>query len=548
MRFIEKFEENVRNYPDKVILRDSETSLTFRELDELSGRVYAYLKQKGIGKEDFTMIQLPHGLDAYICLLGVWRAGAATVVVDAMTGIERVAFIHDDCKCTFTISQQIWNEILHVNPCKGHTKTDPHDAAFAVYTSGSEGTPKGVIHEYGSLDFMPLNLKRLVEKVCDKPLSTESIQYSYVPISTIGTIAICTMSIWHPLTSDIGSLDLMKNPQKLREYIETRNDFSIAFFPPSYYIYNKIAALNIGLVYLASEPLNDYYQEDNCLLNIYIQSEGYHICGFRLDKAYKNTPIGNPTDKEMVMLFDDDEQITKKGAIGELCYRNPYFRGYINDEERTRNSFVNGYFRSGDIARVNEDGNYVILGRKTDMIKINGNRIEPAEIEAAVKRVLGIDWAFAKGFVQPERSFICVYYTAEVDIDYAKTREELLKILPAYMIPSYFIKVDCIPRLPNGKVNRQAFKAPAVEEYITEYTAPANELEERLCQTMQEVLGLERIGTHDDFYLLGGDSLRTIQLVSQLNIDELTVTDVYAARTPKAIAERWFGKQLLCDD
>lgn len=544
MTFIEKFEENVRLYPDKVILQDSESKLTFRELDEMSGRVYAYLKAKDIGKEDFVMIHLPYGVSPYVCLLGVWRAGAAAVMVDVTTSNDRTSFIYSDCQCKFTIDTERWSEIINTIPLNGHEQTDLHDAAFVVYTSGSEGAPKGVVHEYGKLEFTATNLHEVIIRMCDGLNPVDNIQYCFVPISTIGAIGVILMSVWTPLAADIGSVALMKNPPKLIEYIVERK-IALAFFPPTYFVYNNIDAESLKLVYMSSEPLRNFHRGKPQLVNMYVQSEGCHICGFKLDKAYNNTPIGKPVENGIDMrLYDDEGLPVSVGGIGELCYKNPYFRGYINDEERTRQAFVGEYFRSGDIARVNEDGNYVILGRKTDMIKINGNRIEPAEIEAAVKRVLGIDWAFAKGFVQPERSFICVYYTANIEVDLASVREELMRMLPNYMIPSYFIHVDEIPRLPNGKIDRKAFKAPDIEQFLRQYVAPTNEVEERLCTVMQQILEVERIGIDDDFFLLGGDSLRSIRLATECNIDGLNVNDIYAARTPRAITERWMLKQM----
>lgn len=543
MTFIEKFEENVRLYPDKVILQDPDHALTLSDAYELSGRIYAYLSHHGIGREQFVMLHLPHGVNAYACLLGVWRAGAAAVLADTSVSEERFSYMCRDCHCLATIDDAVWREVMTFQPKEGHADTSPHDAAFAVYTSGSEGNPKGVVHEYGKLDFFPSNLKRLIGDVCHTPISTERIQFCFVPFSTIGAIAIITMSVWNPMTSDIGSIALMKNPKALLEYLKER-DVNMAFFPPSLYTAYPVQTAKLNLLYFASEPLRSFYEDRSTLLNIFIQSEGYHICGFKLDKAYPNTPVGQPVESHMIKLLDDDGKEVVLGQLGELCYLNPYFRGYINDEDRTRQAFVGDYFRSGDIARLNEDGNYVILGRKTDMIKINGNRIEPAEIEACVKRVLGIDWAFAKGFVTEERSFICVYYTADINIDLSTVREELMKRLPNYMIPSYFIHIDDVPRLPNGKIDRQAFKAPDVEDYHTDYAAPTNEMEARLCQLMQQILGIDRIGIDDDFFLLGGDSLRTIRLATECNIDGLTVTDIYAARTPRAIAERWMWHQI----
>lgn len=539
MTFIEKFEENVRLYPDKVILQDSETRLTFRELDELSGRVYAYLKTKGIGREDFVLISLPHGILPYVAMIGVWKAGAALVASGVGMPKEREAFIFDKCKCLMAIDIDEWAKISKTGFLHGHEETDLHDACFAVYTSGSEGEPKGMIHEYGQLD-MSASITPY-EGIVKFP--EYSVEYIPIPFNFAGVMFACTWLLYRCVAIDAGPLSLMRNPVELQKYLIERK-INIATFPPSYITKNNIVSPYLHFIQISMETAQNVNPGDFYVVNSYAQSEGRIISMFVVDKEYKNVPIGRTSNPLDMILLDDDGMPVEMGQLGELCYKNPYFRGYINDEERTRQSFVGEYFRSGDIARVNEDGNYVILGRKTDMIKINGNRIEPAEIEAAVKRVLGIDWAFAKGFVQPERSFICVYYTANIEVDLSSVREELMKILPNYMIPSYFVHIDDVPRLPNGKIDRQSFKAPDVEQYRAPYAAPTNEVEERLCSVMQQILEMEQVGIDDDFFLLGGDSLRTIRLATECNIDGLNVTDIYAARTPRAIAQRWMLKQM----
>ena len=540
MRFIEKFEENVRNYPDKVILQDNETSLTFRELDELSGRVYSYIKQRGIGKEDFVMISLPHGVLPYVAMIGVWKAGAAFVVTDVDIPKERIEYIYSECQCRMCISKENWQEILSFTSISLPEETSPNNVAYAVYTSGSEGNPKGSLVEYGFLEFFANTaLDTQLINVQDY-----TIYLMPVPMYTVGAVNTLIQILWSAITVDIAPKGLMRNPKEFKNYL-IAHKVNVVFMPPTYLKNYNILTPYLESIILTTERASNIYLENINLLNTYTQTEGYHLCWFKIDKAYENTPIGKPRQGINIVILDDEGKPVENGKAGELCYERKFCRGYVKNEKATAELLANGWQHTGDIARVNEDGNYVILGRKTDMIKINGNRIEPAEIEAAVKRVLGIDWAFAKGFVQPERSFICVYYTADIEIDYAKTREELLKILPVYMIPSYFVHVDSVPRLPNGKVDRKAFQVPDIEGYFAEYAAPTNELEERLCELMQELLGIERIGIHDDFYLLGGDSLRTIKLVSMLDIQDISVADIYSARTPAAIAERWMSRQLL---
>ncbi len=539
-RFIDKFEENVRLYPDKVILRDQDTSLTFRELDALSGRVYAYLKQQGIGREDFVMICLPRSVKCCVAMIGVWKAGAAMVLFEDNAPAERIKYVINDCNCKLSLTMDNWQEIMDCETLPGHEMTDEHDAAYALYTSGSEGTPKGVLHEYGKI-----NLSAHSHSVEGKIAFLQTDVFGAIlPLNSTSMIDISFSALYVGATIQIVPYEIMLRLDLCVEY-HKQQGITIAGIPPSYFKEFNPESGEFRVIFSSTEMANGIFLKNIPIINFYGQTEGSMcVASFVIDKPYKNTPIGKPTCSRNLVILDDEENPVPTGEIGELCYDNPFTRGYINNPEETAEVFSNGMFHSGDIARVNEDGNYVILGRKTDMIKINGNRIEPAEIEAAVKRVLGIDWAFAKGFVLPERSFICVYYTADIQIDYAMVREQLLQILPTYMIPSYFIHVDDVPRLPNGKVNRQAFQAPDVLEYQQEYVAPTNELEERLCEVMQQVLNVPRIGIHDDFYLLGGDSLRTIRLVSECNIPNLNVSDIYAHRTPSRIAEAWLMAQL----
>lgn len=541
MRFIEKFEENVRNYPDKVILKDSKTSLTFDELDEISGRVYAYLRQKSIGKEDFVMICLPRGVKCYEAFLGVWKAGAAFVLYEDDIPEERADYIYKNCGCCFMINNAVWEDIIHTASMPGHEESDVHDAAFALYTSGSTGTPKGVLHEFGKIELITDAIRMNGEIF----FRNDDIYGHPLPLYTTGSFVLMLASLQEATLTHILPYAVVMDPTLLEEYVQ-REHITITGLVPTLVKKIGTTASSLRTFITGGGTVQNFYLKECPVLVFYGQTEtAMTPHTFVIDRPYDSTPIGSKAHGCDAYILDEVDNVVGQNEAGELCYTYDYTRGYINDPELTSEVYRNGLCHTGDIVRQNEDGNYVILGRKTDMIKINGNRIEPAEIEAAVKRVLGIDWAYAKGFVQPERSFICVYYTAHVEVDLAHTRQLLLDILPTYMIPSYFIHIDSIPHLPNGKVDRRAFPAPDIQDYMSEYVAPANELEERICHAMQQVLGIERIGTTDDFYLLGGDSLRTIRLVAALDVQDISVPDIYAARTPAAIAERWFMKQMV---
>ena len=170
------------------------------------------------------------------------------------------------------------------------------------------------------------------------------------------------------------------------------------------------------------------------------------------------------------------------------------------------------------------------------MIKINGNRIEPAEIETACKKALPFSWVCAKGFVTDKQSFVALYYTDDIDVDPAFMRQALAKLLPYYMIPAYYVKIDEIPLLPNGKLNKKALAAPDLTAYRTEYAPPENETERKLCDTFARILELDRVGANDDFYDLGGDSLRSMEVVTELEALGVEVSQIYKHRSPRKIA------------
>ena len=182
------------------------------------------------------------------------------------------------------------------------------------------------------------------------------------------------------------------------------------------------------------------------------------------------------------------------------------------------------------------DGDFILAGRMNDMIKINGNRVEPAEIEMHAKEILGIDWCVAKGFVDTDSAFLCLYYTDDIEFDVIEVKEKFGAVLPYYMVPAYYIKLDKVPLLPNGKINKKDLPKPDTSSFRREYVAPRNEMEEKICQGIEEVLKIEHVGIRDDFFELGGDSLSAMELLAYLDWEHLSATDVYNGITPERIA------------
>jgi len=544
----EKLEERLANSPDHAFLYDEQTpkGLTYSRFYDLSGRVYAYLKSKGVGKEDFVLINLPRGVQPVIAMFGVWRSGAAWALVEDSYAPDRIAFIRKDCGCKVEINSAAWEEIAKTEPISGYADVEAHDAAYAVYTSGTTGNPKGVLHEYGNLkegadscnyqgrSFVPDDIRF----ACPAPLN-------FVAATIILVKAIC---LAEPKIF-ILSYATVKNPMKLTMFMLEKR-ISGLFMTPSYV---RAMGSKTGpfLKYLlvGSEPANGIDPGKLTIFNGYAMSESGFVVGlFKIDRAYDTCPIGHPEFEKRIVLLGEDGKEVADGDMGELCLENPYVRGYINLPEQTAAVFKDGLYHSGDLAKKLPDGNYVLLGRNTDMVKINGNRVEPAEVEAAVKTVLGIDWCAVRGFEDDEQAFLAAYYTADIPkVDVKATREALARRLPYYMLPQYFVKIDKAPLKATGKLDRKALPKPDTSDYVSDYVAPTNDTEKALCTAMAAALKMNRIGINDDFYELGGDSLASMQVITSCGLKGLNASDIFRGRTPKEVAALYLATRARND-
>ena len=535
--------------PHAAILFDDAHSkgLTYAQFDEMTGRVYAYLKAHGIGKEDFVLIDLPRGVLPVVAMLGVWKAGAAWALVEDTYAPERINFIRSDCGCKLELCADNWDEVMHTEALPGYEPPNEHAAAYAIYTSGTTGNPKGVLHEYG-------NLQRAIDSIRvngECPFNENDRLATLAPMNFVATVIVilAALNVFKG-KNFIVSYAVIKNPSALAKFFLTKR-ITITFLTPSYVrkLGNQTGPF-LRMLFVGSEPANNLYNKNLELINIYAASEsGFAVGFFPIDKAYDVCPIGRPQVETTIYLWDENGNPVPDGEAGELCFVNPYVRGYINLPEETAKAFVNGVYHTGDLARRDEDGNLILLGRNGDMIKINGNRIEPAEIEAAVKQALGIDWVAVRGFDENGKSFLCAYYTADIQVDTEELRRELMKRLPYYMIPSYYMKIDAVPLKASGKMDRKALPAPNIDDFKSDYAAPSNDTEKALCDGMAKVLKLYQVGIHDDFYEMGGDSLASIELITACegSLPGLNAGLVFRGRTPEKIAQL-YAEQLQSDD
>lgn len=531
--FLDRWREMLTDTPDFRILEDAETpwGYTVAEVDNLSARVLAWLRARGIGREDMVLIRQPRGARPCIAMLGVWKAGAVCTAVDEDLPPERVEAIAADCACRVVIDEAAWAEITACTPAPGYAVPDGHDAAYAVYTSGSTGHPKGVLQEYGNLEPCGLSLCLDGESV----LQAGDRYAAVPPAHFVAFVMIWLFAIARRVTMCVVPLPVARDPRRIGAFLREYRITHISL-PPS--LGSMLTDIPDCLRYIivSGEAAHGFFKHGPRNMNVYASSESFFmIANFRIDRPYAITPIGKPEFGGEIHLLDENGAPVADGEPGELCFPCPYFRGYINMPQETAHAKRGGLFHTGDLARRNQNGEYVVLGRLDDMVKIGGNRIEPAEVEAALRRELNVDWVAVRAQGNPPR--LCAYFTGSTAVDNpAALRERLLRSLPEYMVPSFYTRLDEIPLTANGKLDTARLPEPDAAAHAL-YAAPQSRIERLLCNAMAQALEVGRVGMDDDFYALGGDSLRTLEVVCTPGLEALDSSTVFRERTPRRILQ-----------
>ena len=542
----ERWTELAEKTPAAVFVTEelSGRSFTRAQTDALSARVYAWLLQKGIGAEDFVLIRLPRDARPFIAMLGVWKAGAAFTVVEDSYAPERIEAIRADCGCRLVIDEAAWEDILETEPLPGYRRADEHDACFAIYTSGSTGKPKGVLQEYGKIKLNQASMEAQPGDLIDE----RTCMAMLAPLNFIAAVKIWLNALYSGMHLVIFSMDTARNPARMNEQFN-RYQISLAFLSPSVLrVMTQGVAGSLKTLVTGSEAANGIYFDGVRLVNNYGMSEaGFHVAQFEIDRRYDVTPIGKPVFGDIrIRLLDEDDREVPDGEKGEICFDNPFFRGYIRLPEETARVLRNGVFHSGDMGRRLPDGNIVVTGRLNTMVKINGNRVEPGEIEACLRKIPGIRDAAVRDFTnERQQVFLCAYYCADTPFDAKELREKLARTLPHYMIPAFFTRLEKLPLNRNGKLDRFALPQPDLRALSGAYTPPETPEEEAICRAFAKVLETERVGAEDDFFDLGGDSLSTALAAAELEALQVDYRDIYSWRTPRAIAARLPEKKLL---
>lgn len=554
------FEEQVVRTPEKIALVFDGESLTYRELNAQANRLAVRLRTIGVSADQIVGMMLGRSFELVISIIAILKAGGAYLPIDPDYPESRIEYMLTDSKTRFVITQRGLREKIDLSSLPGLNEviyldeivlTDSMDSAnlqhintaqdlvYVIYTSGSTGKPKGVLLEHQ-------NVTNLIRFEYDKT----NIDFAEGRVLQFATISfdVSFQEIFSTLLAG-GELYLIhrevrENVIRLMEFIED-HQINIVFMPVALIkfifgdeqYYQKFPKtirhiITAGEQLIVTERFRTYLQENHVYYhNHYGPSETHVVTTLTVNPdgdIPTLPPIGRPISNTQIYIVNHHQQLQPLGVPGELWIAGRNVgRGYLNREELTKDKFVTNPFgadsvervyRTGDVARWLPDGTIEFLGREDEQVKIRGFRIELDEITSCllkhekIENAVVIDREDQDGF-----KYLCAYLVSDEEISVSVLKAELAKVLPDYMIPTYMIRIAAIPLTANQKVDRRALPEPIEgAQCEVEYVKPRTELEQAIAAIWSELLGVRRIGLHDNFFSLGGHSLKVIAFISKI--------------------------------
>ena len=500
--------------PDATAVVCGDTALTFAELDAAANRLAHRLIAEGAGPERVVGLRLPRSADVVVALLGVLKSGAAYLPIDRGLPAERVEFLRADARPVVVLDE--------LGDLSAYPATDPDvpvrpgHAAYVIYTSGSTGTPKGVVVDHGDLAALYHDHRTdLIDELTGPQRFALTAAFSF-DTSLEGLLFLAAGHELHVIDED-----LRLDPPALVEHFRRAGITAVDLTPS--YAHQLVAAglldAGLDLVLVGGEAVDPplwraLAAAEPLACNYYGPTEAT-VDATRATVAGERPLIGRPLRTVRAYVLDSEARPVPVGVPGELYLAGPQVaRGYLNRPGLTASRFVadpygvpgSRMYRTGDRVRWTEDGQLDYLGRVDDQVKIRGFRVEPGEVAAALRRLPGVRDAAV--VVRGDR--LVAYLVGDTD----DPRTALARALPDYLVPAAFVTLDELPLTTAGKLDRRALPAP--DFTADAFVAPRTEAERVVAAAWADVLGVERVGAHDNFFALGGDSIRSIRVVARL--------------------------------
>jgi amino acid adenylation domain-containing protein len=564
----ELFEAQVRRTPDAVALEYEQQQLTYAQLNARANQLARYLRERAVGAESLVGLCMERGLEMIVGVLGILKAGGAYVPLDPGYPAERLRYMLEDAAPQVVLTQQRLQESLSVaaqvvaldsawpqiarqeasdlQRCAG---SSARQLAYVIYTSGSTGEPKGVMVEHAQLT-------RLFAA------SAERFDFGERDVWTLFHSIAFDFSVWELWGGLLHGGRVIVVPQEtarsMQEFYRLICERGVTVLnqTPSAFVQLMSVDAEVGgeqrlrwVIFggeaLELHRLRGWVRRHGAgqprLVNMYgITETTVHVTHRQLSESEiegeRGSIVGRALGDLRVYVLDGARRAVPIGVVGEIYVGGAGVgRGYLNRAQLTAQRFVADPFRagerlyrSGDLGRWRADGELEYLGRNDQQVKIRGFRIELGEIEAVLARQAGVKDALvlAREDAAAEKRLVG-YVVAEpgARLELESLRLALSSVLPEHMVPAALVVLEQLPLTANGKVDRQGLPAPDLLAYATQrYEAPLGELEESLAGIWLELLQLERVGRHDNFFQLGGHSLLAIRAISRIR--ELCGADV----------------------
>jgi amino acid adenylation domain-containing protein len=558
--------------------------ITYKKFDERANQLANYLRhEKGIGLGERVAVLMERSIELIVSLMAVMKSGAAYVPLDPTLPKERLQVVFNDASIGVAISQEAFSpkltSLLDVVILNDGGEIEKYPAerpeeiarvdspAYVMYTSGSSGTPKGVLVEHRTIVNTLWWRKDFYEYNPDS-VSLQNPPYFFDSSMT---------DIFTPLLGGARLVLIEENErvdlEALRKVIKV-NKVSHFIAVPAFYniLVEEIAddLSSVKMICVAGEHFPDELVRKHFeklphvrIVNEYGPTENsVNTTVYELQPDSQKALIGKPIWNVSVYILDRHLCLCPIGVTGEMCLAGSSLaRGYLNSPELTAEKFLSvfnrsyrsnrayisrKFYRTGDLGRWLPDGNLEFIGRLDTQIKIRGMRVEIGEIENHLMRHEEIKEAVVLAREnQGGEKYLCAYIVPHSSHSPhpTKLREYLSHTLPEYMIPTYFMVIDSIPFMPSGKINREALPDPGVlMEGRTSRIAPRNRVEMKLVEIWAEVLGIEKeeIGIDCDFFQLGGHSLKatllTAKIHKHLNV-KIPLVEIFRYPTIRELSE-----------
>ncbi|MCG7215967.1 non-ribosomal peptide synthase/polyketide synthase [Paenibacillus mucilaginosus] len=566
------FERQAGLHPGKTAVVCGRERLSYRALNRRANRMARALREQGVGPDTLVALLMERSADSVTAMLAVLKAGGAYVPIDPAYPPDRIRFMLEDSRSRVLVTDgsfpgtpsasdgQEWelpesvSAVIYTKDTWSMEGEDEHadnlpavnrpqDLAYVIYTSGTTGTPKGVmiehrhavrllVHDRMPFDFGAHDVWSVFHSFC----FDFSVWEMYGALLYGGT---CVIVPKETAQNPAGFLELCRE-----EGVTILNQTPTAFYALIQEACGSVPApeLAVRTVILGGEALQPVRLAPWAaaypavrLVNMYgITETTVHVTWKELAAGHLASGasvIGRPIPTLTCHVLDERQRPVPVGVAGELYVGGEgVARGYLNREELTRQRFLpdpqlpgGRLYRTGDLARRLENGELEYLGRIDGQVKIRGHRIETGEIAHRLLQHPHVQEAFVTDVERDGAAELAAYIVPrpeaaeELRHHLYHLRAHAAEALPDYMLPAYWMVLDRLPMTPNGKIDRRALPAPEAGGSRAAYEAPRSETERRLAALWQELLGVERIGIHDDFFALGGHSLKAARLSSQIS-------------------------------